>query len=533
MVLVVFALVPTVVRTLDVYGQGPATAAAASVGHPPGRQDTVTTCAAFGVPHASVCRKVELHVSIPTKHARGICAACVRRPCIWELLTKYKAYERSSGGGHAGYLFDKAYVVHYSPRAHRKARSIERLRAIGLRSDNNGSDNVAVVSEFDAEQIPARHVKCLVEASRPKCATGMTPGLISVNMKHYAAYYDMLRRGYPFGLVMEDDAAYTDGVKEVDNPNAFRGEKVCRVGARRHKALCKPRSHNFSVHLGYAHDSFRDVFTKEITPHLPVEGALGAPELIGGVVPNDPKRRNFDFLMLGACDAMIINRIEHAWHRQMPQYSGKGWHVTPLKGEAGRHLLAATKSCTRCGISYVVSLLGAIKVFLANQGFCHGVDLTLMLLSRDRPREGTFNCLHAYPNVCRRRARCLTFVVCLCCIVLLVWFGLVWFGLVWFGLVWFVAPCLTVSTRFGASRILPSRWRGKIRVQRATAETGDSECTTSIKGLRREAAVPAWAVRVRSMERVRCVVLRFEGSKAGVWCFATRPERGRGQRDAR
>ena len=129
MVLVVFALVPTVVRTLDVYGQGPATAAAASVGHPPGRQDTVTTCAAFGVPHASVCRKVELHVSIPTKHARGICAACVRRPCIWELLTKYKAYERSSGGGHAGYLFDKAYVVHYSPRAHRKARSIERLRA--------------------------------------------------------------------------------------------------------------------------------------------------------------------------------------------------------------------------------------------------------------------------------------------------------------------------------------------------------------------------------------------------------------------
>ena len=373
------------------------------------------TCASLGTPEKSVCSQLELHETIPDNYAKGICAACLRRPCIWELLTATKAHERSSGGAHAGYLFDKAYVVHYTPRKHRKARSIERLRSIGLRSNNSGSDNVAIVSEFDAESIPPHHRKCLVEASRPRCGQGMTAGLISVNLKHYAAYYDMLRHGYAFGLVMEDDAAYTDGVKVVDDPHAFRGEKVCKVGPRHQEVLCTPHVHNFSVHLGYEHDTFQEVFNKEITPHLPVEGKLGAPELIRGVVPNDRGRRNFDFLMLGACDAMIINRIEHAWTRHMAQYSGKGWHVKPLDGAAGKHLLAATKSCTRCGISYVVSLLGVIKVFMANQGFCHGVDLSLMLLSRDQPRQGTFNCLHAYPSVRSYLFAHSIFCCCCCC----------------------------------------------------------------------------------------------------------------------
>ena len=82
-----------------------------------------------------------------------ICQACFERPHHWELLTALAPLEHSRSP--TGYIFEKAYVVHWSARAFRRLRMVERLQGIGLKTGENGGDNVAIVSQFDASAIPA------------------------------------------------------------------------------------------------------------------------------------------------------------------------------------------------------------------------------------------------------------------------------------------------------------------------------------------------------------------------------------------
>ena len=46
--------------------------------------------------------------------------------------------------------------------------------------------------------------------------------LISLSLKHYAAYYDMLRKGYRFALVMEDDAGPDEKIIAVPTSKLTR-----------------------------------------------------------------------------------------------------------------------------------------------------------------------------------------------------------------------------------------------------------------------------------------------------------------------
>ena len=74
--------------------------------------------------------------------------------------------------------------------------------------------------------------------------------------QHYSAYYDMLRHGYRFALVMEDDATYADGTKIGD-----------RKGSK--------HNHRFSVHLGYGEKTFGDVLRKvSVCLHVCVSACL-------------------------------------------------------------------------------------------------------------------------------------------------------------------------------------------------------------------------------------------------------------------
>lgn len=82
---------------------------------------------------------------------------------------------------------------------------VERLQGIGLSTNMNGSDNVAILSMFDAADIPLDSRSKLVHdnlgANGDQCH-GATHSVAksSLNLKHYSAYYDMLRHGYRFGL---------------------------------------------------------------------------------------------------------------------------------------------------------------------------------------------------------------------------------------------------------------------------------------------------------------------------------------------
>ena len=52
--------------------------------------------------------------------------------------------------------------------------------------------------------------------------------------------------------------------------------------------------------------------------------------------------------------------------------------------------------------SYVVSIVGAVKVLSFPRGLCGGsIDINLAFMSKEvaNQPENTFNCLHTYPNI--------------------------------------------------------------------------------------------------------------------------------------
>ena len=355
----------------------------------------------------SPCRRIEIHPVVPEAMATQVCAACLASPCLWDALTTLSPIDASVTP--SGYLFDKAYVVHYSRRGFRRCRMVDRLRGIGLSTNDQGdSDNVAVLSDFDAEEISEEHRKCLPH-NATNCVN-MNIGEISLSLKHYAAYYDMLRKGYRFALVMEDDAMFESGSKMVE----------IKLGKGR-KAPKRTVRHQFKIDRGFKHHNFRDIFRKEIVPNLPVAGKPLPPDFIHGLVPSGSfdetkkhkgrvhRRRhrrqrrdharpyNVDFLMLAACDQLAM-RMETMW-RTGGTYAGGSWSVKRYGGNQRRHFLSAVHSCTRCMIAYVVSMQGAVKVLTNSRGFCRSVDYNVGVMSKEVPKNESFNCLHVFPNV--------------------------------------------------------------------------------------------------------------------------------------
>ena len=355
----------------------------------------------------SPCLRIEIDPRVPDVLATKVCVSCSERPCIWERLVNLKHMPRSTTP--TNYLFSKAYVVHYTPRVFRKHRMVERLRQIGLVTDDEGdTDNVAMVSDFDAEEIPPAARECLGVSHGPLVSNTSSlvrnrrgcisthgrknndrknsGGMMSVALKHYAAYYDMLRMGYAFALVAEDDARFDNGAKVLE-------------GTRNKKK-------DFRIDLGYEGYTFEAIFNKEITKELPRQGNL-APGYVRDVVPlttassavngtpvvSGLERFNFDFLQLAACDGFIAKEIEPNWNK-----GGTYWGLKKFS----KHLLSTTDHCSRCMINYVVSLTGAAKVLSHTRGICGPVDLSFDSMAREVPALSagrTFNCIHAFPNI--------------------------------------------------------------------------------------------------------------------------------------
>ena len=355
----------------------------------------------------SPCRRIEIHPVVPEAMATQVCAACLASPCLWDVLTTLSPIDASVTP--SGYLFDKAYVVHYSRRGFRRCRMVDRLRGIGLSTNDQGdSDNVAVLSEFDAEEISEEHRKCLPHNATNCVNTNI--GEISLSLKHYAAYYDMLRKGYRFALVMEDDAMFESGSKMVE----------IKLGKGR-KAPKRTVRHQFKIDRGFKHHNFRDIFRKEIVLNLPVAGKPLPPDFIHGLVPSGSfdetkkykgrihRRRhrrqrrdharpyNVDFLMLAACDQLAM-RMESMWAdwryvRRWLVVREEVWRQSKETLSECRSLVHAMHDRVRRQHA------GAVKVLTNSRGFCRGVDYNVGVMSKEVPKNESFNCLHVFPNV--------------------------------------------------------------------------------------------------------------------------------------
>ena len=155
---------------------------------------------------------------------------------------------------------------------------------------------------------------------------------------------------------------------------------------------------------GGAPDFGKNFQSEPVPPRIPrgVNGSGGHswPSTPIVTVPEVPYE--VDFLQLGACDGLIMN-IEGLWKSKKKKnaYSGGSWNVKTWK----QHLLSAPLSCTRCMISYVVSLTGAAKVLGNHRGFCGSIDTSVGIMAREAfsdhnpDHRETWKCLHAYPNV--------------------------------------------------------------------------------------------------------------------------------------
>ena len=93
-----------------------------------------------------------------------------------------------------------AYVAHYT-------RSPQRLPALTAQLDDVGL-SAFIVTAFDKEQLSDADLDCFVLAQG---STKLSEGEISLSLKHYWMYSDIVRHRRAASLVLEDDAIFGDG----------------------------------------------------------------------------------------------------------------------------------------------------------------------------------------------------------------------------------------------------------------------------------------------------------------------------------
>lgn len=140
-------------------------------------------------------------------------------PCLDSLLSwKGKPNKINNQSTGIGSFIDKIYIIHYSKATDRKVKMIDTLLSIGV---NENSSIVDFVEDFDREELPHELGKCV------NCGeTNISPAVCSVNLKHIAAYHDIVKQGHGLSLIIEDDIDLSGPEAVTDviiNNNIYRG----------------------------------------------------------------------------------------------------------------------------------------------------------------------------------------------------------------------------------------------------------------------------------------------------------------------
>jgi GR25 family glycosyltransferase involved in LPS biosynthesis len=273
---------------------------------------------------------------------------------------------------------------------------VERLARIGMLESEG---RAAIVDMFDGSSLSEATLKCLRDKV-PVPTEKVTPAKLSVNLKHYAAYLDMLRHGHKYAMVVEDDAAFETGSKQSED---------LHTGSK---------SVSFDVSKTYVHPmtgepskGFHDSIVNVVANLLPEEtfevlnpardySPLHVDQAAvqsGATTPLQHSSFHFDTLMLGACDnhwsAMYnfgawVN--ENAKRRKGTNRTNA--HITRLQG----------RSCSRCMIGYLISLRGAVRMLERESlPFWVSIDNWVDLVHSKRmdAGRGPMSCLWAEPPV--------------------------------------------------------------------------------------------------------------------------------------
>jgi hypothetical protein len=83
-------------------------------------------------------------------------------------------------------LIDKIYVIHYSRAEDRKVKMLETLASVGVPEN---SSLVDFVEQFDREELPHDLGNCVQCGEKE-----ISPAVCSVNLKHIAAYHDIVKQ---------------------------------------------------------------------------------------------------------------------------------------------------------------------------------------------------------------------------------------------------------------------------------------------------------------------------------------------------
>jgi hypothetical protein len=276
------------------------------------------------------CSDLKFHNSLSMKDLNQICLSCEQYPCHYDMYNNWKpksAYVVNTSKSDVitgstkvdGSWFDKliphVYVIHFTEREKRLVYMKKRLEPFGLINEK-----VTFVSDFDPKAFLPKELECLIDSGHT------VPSHYSMNTKHYAAYFDMLRKGHQYALIVEDDAYFKSGSKLT----------------RRHDWVRYDVTSGYFFDNGTKSPGFKATINEIIGPGLP--NKQQQPESNWG------SQFPFDVLQLGACD--------HHWnkYRKDVEYAQTFYGSKPYS----KHV--SVNTCSRCGQAYIVSQQGAVKL---------------------------------------------------------------------------------------------------------------------------------------------------------------------------
>lgn len=264
---------------------------------------------------------------------------CQKWPtCALEVLSRWASPRATAT---TPFLFEKVYSIHYTPRFWRHQRGIERLKSIGVPVDVDSSV-ATMVDGLDRKHVSEADLACI------KCSTTRW-GACSAQFKHASARLDMLRHGYHYALVMEDD--YDFDLSDRPDP-ASLALKLPPYGPG---PTLVP---NFSLAHNVLVDELRTLRFRSSNQQLYMTAApKAASAKDDGYV--------FDLMQLAAC-----NPVFDLPGRKISDRGGG--YQTPL----APHIFVPrwNSACSRCAIGYLQSLPGAAKLLAAEPSSSIGPD---------------------------------------------------------------------------------------------------------------------------------------------------------------
>jgi GR25 family glycosyltransferase involved in LPS biosynthesis len=300
------------------------------------------------------CNSIRFRSFLSHNEFKSICLSCEQNPCHFKMLLNWtsmasngRTYDDNDTEAFNKYM-EHVYVVHYSKRVNRRQMMTQRLERSGLFSP---PDIISYVDKFDYpewfDSYSPSSTDCF--ASRGHSIGGR----FSIAMKHYAAYYDMLRQGYRYSLIIEDDAYFKSGSKVKTSRTTTAKSTKRKQMVLNFDVVSTFKVDNVTSTLG-----FKETMNEIIGPDL--DALPRSNSATGSENSSDKERVNghqhtsskFDLLQLGACD--------HHWLHYKGGIDIESGRSQYQSKPITHHL--STNSCSRCGLAYIISERGAVKL---------------------------------------------------------------------------------------------------------------------------------------------------------------------------